>query len=165
MSKQPATLDQPSIRIVTDSTQPTPNLRNNAPQRANPSRTCPSSNITIRPVQTRRIRRISELIDPLSISDAEAVIQSPSGNLLSHKDFALRADRPLSMRERQEKIRKEMLWRKYHSAQKSSIPESPSNTQSAYSVSTGSEGDVFKGKREVKRSRWSRFWLPMICAR
>ncbi|KAK3721513.1 hypothetical protein LTR37_003069 [Vermiconidia calcicola] len=61
------------------------------------------SNIT-RPPTPPRIRRLSELIDPLEI-DVDTTIRSPSGNLLAPEQFLSHPDRPRSIRERQQEIR------------------------------------------------------------
>ncbi|KAI5272705.1 hypothetical protein E4T47_04005 [Aureobasidium subglaciale] len=66
----------------------------------------PESGIT-RPSPARPlIRRYSELIDPTQLDNQQ--VRSPSGNLLSGSSYNLRGDRPLSVRERQERIRQQM---------------------------------------------------------
>lgn len=56
------------------------------------------------------VRRLSELIDPtLLVSDDGKAIRSPSGNMLGRQSFEERLDRPLSMRERQESIRQQLM--------------------------------------------------------
>ncbi|MCJ1371955.1 hypothetical protein MMC20_003175 [Loxospora ochrophaea] len=78
----------------------------------------PDSVIT-RPGWPRRITRLSELIDPLDLisddgerprSDCDShpgakLIESPSGNLLGAKEYAQHPNRPLTVRERKERIR------------------------------------------------------------
>lgn len=54
-------------------------------------------------------RNVSELIDPESLIAEGTMVQSPSGSLLTRDDFYAREDRPLSMRERQERIRLQMI--------------------------------------------------------
>ncbi|KAI5251836.1 hypothetical protein E4T42_04017 [Aureobasidium subglaciale] len=66
----------------------------------------PESGIT-RPSPARPlIRRYSELIDPTQLDNQQ--VRSPSGHLLSGSSYNLRGDRPLSVRERQERIRQQM---------------------------------------------------------
>ena len=52
------------------------------------------------------IRRYSELLDPTLLEEQQ--VRSPSGHLLSGSTYALRDDRPLSVRERQERIRQQI---------------------------------------------------------
>jgi len=61
------------------------------------------------PGPIRNLRKLSELIDPTTIFDDEWAIQSPSGNILGRTAYEIRDDRPLSMRERQERIRMEVM--------------------------------------------------------
>jgi len=61
------------------------------------------------PGPIRNLRKLSELIDPTTIFDDEWAIQSPSGNILGRTAYEIREDRPLSMRERQERIRMEVM--------------------------------------------------------
>ncbi|PNS19356.1 Protein argonaute [Sphaceloma murrayae] len=60
------------------------------------------------PVRRQHIRQLSELIDPTKLMVDEEYVKSPSGNLLGHADFCAREDRPLSLRERQERIRQQL---------------------------------------------------------
>lgn len=62
--------------------------------------------ITRRTPAKPMVRRFSELLDPAILDDQQ--IRSPSGNLLSGSTYALREDRPLSIRERQEIIRQRL---------------------------------------------------------
>ncbi|KEQ72960.1 hypothetical protein M436DRAFT_64126 [Aureobasidium namibiae CBS 147.97] len=48
------------------------------------------------------IRRYSELLDPTQLDSLQ--VRSPSGNMLTGSTYNLREDRPLSVRERQERI-------------------------------------------------------------
>lgn len=56
------------------------------------------------------IRHLSELIDPIQLVHEvdEKAIRSPSGHLLGRQSFEERDDRPLSMRERQERVRQRL---------------------------------------------------------
>ncbi|KAH0344777.1 hypothetical protein KCU81_g4692, partial [Aureobasidium melanogenum] len=56
------------------------------------------------------IRRYSELIDPAQLDNLQ--IRSPSGNMLTGSRYNLRDDRPLSVRERQERIRQQIIQKK-----------------------------------------------------
>lgn len=56
------------------------------------------------------IRRYSELIDPAQLENLQ--VRSPSGNMLSGSRYNLRDDRPLSVRERQERIRQQIMQKK-----------------------------------------------------
>lgn len=51
------------------------------------------------------IRHLSELIDPALLAEDSKAIRSPSGNYLDRNSFFQREDRPLSLRERQERVR------------------------------------------------------------
>ncbi|CAD0113956.1 unnamed protein product [Aureobasidium uvarum] len=53
------------------------------------------------------IRRYSELLDPDQLDHQQ--VRSPSGNMLTSSTYNLRDDRPLSVRERQDRIRQQML--------------------------------------------------------
>ncbi|CAD0090743.1 unnamed protein product [Aureobasidium vineae] len=53
------------------------------------------------------IRRYSELLDPTQLDHQQ--VRSPSGNMLTSSTYNLRDDRPLSVRERQERIRQQMM--------------------------------------------------------
>lgn len=67
-----------------------------------------SKRLTISPpAPPKVVRRISELIDPETIVDTDDYVKSPSGNFLGRADFSAREDRPLSLRERQERIRQQ----------------------------------------------------------
>lgn len=70
-----------------------------------------STSTISRPTNARpAVRRLSELIDPMMlVSDDEKAVRSPSGNLLGRQSFEEREDRPLSMRERQERVRQQVL--------------------------------------------------------
>jgi hypothetical protein len=48
------------------------------------------------------IRRYSELLDPTQLDNQQ--VRSPSGHMLTGSTYNLRGDRPLSIRERQERI-------------------------------------------------------------
>ncbi|GAB7345676.1 hypothetical protein MBLNU457_3959t1 [Dothideomycetes sp. NU457] len=61
------------------------------------------------PGPAKNLRKLSELIDPTTIFDDEWAVQSPSGNILGRSAYEIREDRPLSMRERQERIRMEVM--------------------------------------------------------
>jgi len=61
------------------------------------------------PGPARNLRKLSELIDPTTIFDDEWAVQSPSGAILGRSAYETREDRPLSMRERQERIRMEVM--------------------------------------------------------
>jgi hypothetical protein len=56
------------------------------------------------------IRRYSELIDPAQLDNLQ--VRSPSGNMLTGSRYNLRDDRPLSVRERQERIRQQIMQKK-----------------------------------------------------
>lgn len=56
------------------------------------------------------IRRYSELIDPAQLDNLQ--VRSPSGNMLTGSRYNLRDDRPLSVRERQERIRQHIMQKK-----------------------------------------------------
>lgn len=56
------------------------------------------------------IRRYSELIDPAQLESLQ--VRSPSGNMLTGSRYNLRDDRPLSVRERQERIRQQIMQKK-----------------------------------------------------
>ncbi|KAF4553789.1 Hypothetical protein D9617_6g095220 [Elsinoe fawcettii] len=60
------------------------------------------------PVRRQHVRQLSELIDPTKLCVDDDYVKSPSGNLLGHADFCAREDRPLSLRERQERIRQQI---------------------------------------------------------
>ncbi|RMY52058.1 hypothetical protein D0864_14321 [Hortaea werneckii] len=60
-----------------------------------------------RPPQPSRLRRLSELIDPLTLGERSHV-RSPSGQILGAAEFMAHPGRPLSIRERQEAIREKV---------------------------------------------------------
>ncbi|PSK44238.1 hypothetical protein B9Z65_218 [Elsinoe australis] len=60
------------------------------------------------PLRRQHVRQLSELIDPTKLCVDDDYVKSPSGNLLGHADFCAREDRPLSLRERQERIRQQL---------------------------------------------------------
>ncbi|KAH0290740.1 hypothetical protein M436DRAFT_41590 [Aureobasidium namibiae CBS 147.97] len=62
----------------------------------------PESGITHPKPARPLIRRYSELLDPTQLDSLQ--VRSPSGNMLTGSTYNLREDRPLSVRERQEKI-------------------------------------------------------------
>ncbi|KAF2225687.1 hypothetical protein BDZ85DRAFT_69874 [Elsinoe ampelina] len=68
------------------------------------------------PFKRQHVRQLSELIDPTKLCVDDDYVKSPSGNLLGHADFCAREDRPLSLRERQERIRQQMNNRSQNSA-------------------------------------------------
>ncbi|KAF2156618.1 hypothetical protein K461DRAFT_1427 [Myriangium duriaei CBS 260.36] len=79
-----------------------------------PTPDLPSSNLTTpyppplsitTPAPPPLTRDLTELIDPQRLPGQGNVVQSPSGNLLSREEFMNRADRPISMQERQNNIR------------------------------------------------------------
>lgn len=84
---------------VTESVHQQPNLEHK--QSLDP---CYGHDITS-PAPPPRLRRLSELIDPTSLQAYNHVVKSPSGNVLGRKSFVARDDRPLSLRERQERVR------------------------------------------------------------
>jgi len=55
-------------------------------------------------MRPRELHHLSYLIDPNEL-DSGWKVRSPSGNLLSKQGYFTRDDRPLSLRERQERIR------------------------------------------------------------
>ncbi|KAL1297701.1 hypothetical protein AAFC00_006249 [Neodothiora populina] len=55
------------------------------------------------------IRHLSELIDPAMLVDDDAAVRSPSGHMLDRRAYVEREDRPLSMRERQERVRHQVM--------------------------------------------------------
>lgn len=58
-----------------------------------------------RPSPPRRLTAMSTLLDPADLmSEADWSIKSPSGNLLGPKGYLSHPDRPLSMRERQQRV-------------------------------------------------------------
>lgn len=63
----------------------------------------PTQQVT-RPGLPRQLTRLSSLIDPAGLGEGWKV-KSPSGNLLGPNAFIDRPDRPLSVRERQERVR------------------------------------------------------------
>jgi hypothetical protein len=68
------------------------------------------SDIT-RPTPARPLlRRYSELLDPTQLDNQQ--VRSPSGHMLTGSTYNLRGDRPLSVRERQERIRQQMMQKK-----------------------------------------------------
>lgn len=65
----------------------------------------PSPSVVTRPAPPRRLATISTLIDPADlISESDWSIKSPSGNLLNSQGYLNHPDRPLSMRERQQRV-------------------------------------------------------------
>ena len=62
----------------------------------------PESGITHPRPARPLIRRYSELLDPTQLDSLQ--VRSPSGNILTGSTYNLREDRPLSVRERQERI-------------------------------------------------------------
>lgn len=108
-----------------------------------------------RPQGPQFVRRISELIDPNIVAQTEAVVQSPSGNLLSHADFAGRHDRPLSLRERQEKIRGEMHRKTCRAATRSPDVRKGNNSSADGQDALGVGIDV----RPAGGTRWKWSWL------
>ncbi|RMY77770.1 hypothetical protein D0863_01101 [Hortaea werneckii] len=60
-----------------------------------------------RPPRPSRLRRLSELIDPLTLG-AKSHVRSPSGQILGAAEFMAHPGRPLSIRERQEAIREKV---------------------------------------------------------
>ena len=62
----------------------------------------PESGITHPKPARPLIRRYSELLDPTQLESQQ--VRSPSGNMLTSSTYNLREDRPLSVRERQERI-------------------------------------------------------------
>jgi len=62
----------------------------------------PESGITHPKPARPLIRRYSELLDPTQLESLQ--VRSPSGNMLTGSTYNLREDRPLSVRERQERI-------------------------------------------------------------
>jgi hypothetical protein len=56
------------------------------------------------------LRRYSELLDPTQLDNQQ--VRSPSGHMLTGSTYNLRGDRPLSVRERQERIRQQMMQKK-----------------------------------------------------
>lgn len=60
-----------------------------------------------RPPRPSRLRRLSELIDPLTLGERSHV-RSPSGQILGAAEFMAHPGRPLSIRERQEAIREKV---------------------------------------------------------
>lgn len=101
------------------------------------------------------VRRISELIDPNILAQTEAVVQSPSGNLLSHADFASRHDRPLSLRERQEKIRCEMDRKTCRATTRFPDAGKGDNSSGDGQSALGIENDM----RPAGGTRWKWTWL------
>ena len=94
------------------------------------------------PGPIRNLRKLSELIDPTTIFDDEWAIQSPSGNILGRTAYEIREDRPLSMRERQERIRMEVM-RKDSYALKGmqTIPEAPTPEKKKSTVGQSKDGE------------------------
>lgn len=69
------------------------------------------------PAPPPRLRKLSELIDPTLLFSEDAVVRSPSGNVLGRRSFSEREDRPLSLRERQERIRQGLSGQQISAAQ------------------------------------------------
>jgi hypothetical protein len=88
------------------------------------------------------IRRYSELWDPAQLEAQQ--IRSPSGNLLSGSNYALRSDRPLSVRERQERIRQRMEQQR-NEAESASVKESKRNSAKS-SLGSSSTKRIKKSK-------------------
>jgi hypothetical protein len=70
----------------------------------------PESGITHPKPARLLIRRYSELLDPTQLDSQQ--VRSPSGNILTGSTYNLRGDRPLSVRERQERIRQQLMQKK-----------------------------------------------------
>lgn len=60
-----------------------------------------------RPPPPARLRHLSELIDPLDLTE-KSHVRSPSGNILGAAEFMMHPGRPRSIRERQENIREKV---------------------------------------------------------
>lgn len=56
-----------------------------------------------RPRPTRERIALSRLIDPEDLAE-DSIVRSPSGGLLTRQEYFQRGDRPLSLRERQQRI-------------------------------------------------------------
>ncbi|KAK5136922.1 hypothetical protein LTR08_001429 [Meristemomyces frigidus] len=65
------------------------------------------SNVS-RPPPPPRLRHLSELIDPMDLATADGHVRSPSGNMLEPAQWLVHPDRPMSIRERQERIQERM---------------------------------------------------------
>jgi len=89
--------------------------------------------------------RLSDCIDPADINNRDSTVRSPSGNLLAIGKYLQRDDRPLSIRERQQKIKARL----------------------AEDVTRIAEGDPGESGTKVHRSkvdqRESGGWLKGIC--
>jgi hypothetical protein len=70
----------------------------------------PESGITHPTPARPLLRRYSELLDPIQLDNQQ--VRSPSGHILTGSTYNLRGDRPLSVRERQERIRQQMMQKK-----------------------------------------------------
>lgn len=110
-----------------------------------------------RPGLPRQVTHISALIDPTELQQGW-MVRSPSGNLLGPGEFLHHPERPLSLRERRERVKAAM-----ESAPPSPLTDrtsaamSPKVTQMSASSSTTLQGVVTDGK---KKRRW---WLCCFC--
>ncbi|KAI9854241.1 MAG: hypothetical protein M1830_006549 [Pleopsidium flavum] len=116
LSLTPSDAQYPLTTVT--STTPTPNTILEAPQP-------PSPEIT-RPALQREITRLSTLIDPIDLMRADDdsitplspvyasgnrrnLVESPSGHLLEPHEYLDHPDRPLTIRERQDRIREGLM--------------------------------------------------------
>jgi len=93
----------------------------------------PESGITHPKPARPLIRRYSELLDPTQLDSLQ--VRSPSGNMLTGSTYNLREDRPLSVRERQErteqakeKVKKEQEMARGNRRKKDSAKASAKNS-------------------------------------
>ena len=101
--------DSNSCRVSSIATPATP---------ATQSTFVPEDDLSISPpAPPPHLRKLSELIDPASLFGDDWAVKSPSGNMLCRQAFQERKDRPLSMRERQERIRQEMIRKNSYAVQ------------------------------------------------
>lgn len=104
----------------------------------------------------RRVTHISQLIDPTELQEGW-MVRSPSGNLLGPSEFLQHPERPLSLRERQERVKAAMSAPSSPLTDRTSAMMSPKITQMSSSSGTESCGAVTERK---KRRRW---WLCCFC--
>jgi len=91
-------------------------------------------------MRPRELHHLSYLIDPNEL-DSGWKVRSPSGNLLGKQGYFTRDDRPLSLRERQERIR----------AGLASPGLSPVVQEGVSPVASGDGGSVKEKDREALR--------------
>jgi len=91
-------------------------------------------------MRPRELHHLSYLIDPNEL-DSGWKVRSPSGNLLGKQGYFTRDDRPLSLRERQERIR----------AGLASPALSPVIPQATESAASGDRVSVKEMDREASR--------------